>query len=72
MALPCPEMSIVFFAAVRAGAIFVPLDPRLSKADLSAVLQDSEPRLIFASSDRYELLNELGVSDRLITIDNSG
>lgn len=69
---PCPELGVVFFAAVRAGAIFVPIDPKLSQKDLQAVVDDAQPILIFCSSDRYEFLSNCGFGDRLIIIDNVG
>jgi long-chain acyl-CoA synthetase len=44
------EFGIVFFATVRAGAILVPLDPKLSVDELVPILNDCSPRLIFAST----------------------
>lgn len=44
-----PEYGIVFFAAIRAGAILVPLEPRASIDELEAQLIDSTPRVLFAS-----------------------
>jgi long-chain acyl-CoA synthetase len=45
-----PEWAIAFFAAVRAGAVVVPLDPKLSAADLEAILADARPELLLVGS----------------------
>ena len=44
-----PEWAIAFLAAVRNGATVVPLDPKLTVHELSPILADSAPRLLFAS-----------------------
>jgi fatty-acyl-CoA synthase len=41
---------ILFYAAARAGAVFVPLNWRLKGAELAAVLEDAEPEVLI-----YEL-----------------
>ena len=45
-----PEWIVAFFAAVRCGAIVVPLDAKLTANELSAVLTDAQPRVLFASA----------------------
>lgn len=50
-----PEFGVVFFAAVRAGAILVPLDPKLSAEVLKFQVSDSAPRIIFASKSCLDL-----------------
>jgi long-chain acyl-CoA synthetase len=45
-----PEWVVAFFAAVRCGAVIVPLDTKLTAAELETILSDCEPRLIFSSS----------------------
>ncbi len=44
-----PEWGIVLFATVRAGAIAVPLDSKLTPLELTAILKDCSPRILFAS-----------------------
>lgn len=50
-----PEFGVVFFAAIRAGAILVPLDPKLCVEDLKLQVLDSAPRFVFASKSYFEL-----------------
>jgi long-chain acyl-CoA synthetase len=49
LAEPRPEWVIAFFAAVRAGAVVVPLDPKLSVQDLEAILADARPDVLLVS-----------------------
>src|SRR5436309_498116 len=49
-----PEWVVALFAAARAGATVVPLDPKLSASELEDVLRDAGPRLVFASSRHAE------------------
>ncbi|EST18934.1 AMP-binding protein [Streptomyces roseochromogenus] len=48
----------VFFAAARIGAIFVPLNTRLTGSELSVLLQDSTPSLLFHDSGHHQLAQE--------------
>ncbi|MBY0358022.1 MAG: acyl--CoA ligase [Candidatus Obscuribacterales bacterium] len=41
------EWGVIFFAAIRAGAIVVPLDPKLTAKELKAVLDDCRPFCLF-------------------------
>jgi long-chain acyl-CoA synthetase len=45
-----PEWAAAFFGALRAGATLVPLDVKLSREDLEAILLDCRPRLLVASA----------------------
>ncbi|HKG22640.1 MAG TPA: AMP-binding protein [Blastocatellia bacterium] len=45
-----PEWAVAFFAAVRSGVVVVPLDSKLSVAELLPIVADAEPRLLFVSS----------------------
>lgn len=45
-----PEFAIAFFGALRAGAIIVPLDPKLGRAELTSILTDCAPRILLVSS----------------------
>ncbi len=44
-----PEWAVVFFAAMRAGAVVVPLDPKLSAAELSSLVSDAGIDALFVS-----------------------
>jgi len=81
-----PEWVIAFFAAVRCGAVVVPLDIKLTPVELETILADCKPRLIFVSAGLREtaerlrrripsienviLLNSDGASSRLHGIDD--
>ena len=43
----CADLLVVHFACIRIGAIFVPLNWRLAPAEISVLIQDSAPRLLF-------------------------
>jgi fatty-acyl-CoA synthase len=45
------EMLTVHFACIRSGAIFVPLNWRLSSPELSVLVQDSSPKLLFLDDE---------------------
>jgi long-chain acyl-CoA synthetase len=54
-----PEWVVAFFAAIRSGAIVVPLDTRLTPTELSSILADAEPRILFVSSQLAETARSL-------------
>jgi long-chain acyl-CoA synthetase len=45
-----PEWGIAFFATVRAGAILVPLDTKLTQTEITSILSEAEPRILLTSS----------------------
>ena len=47
----CAEMVILHHAATRGGAIFVPLNWRLAKAEILALLADADPMILFHDTD---------------------
>lgn len=59
-----PEMLTLLFACAREGAILVPLNYRLSAAEVAAVLDDAGPRLILSAPEHRDLL------DRFVPPDN--
>ncbi len=70
------EFGIVFFAVVRAGAILVPLDPKQTVEELTPLILDSGPKIIFASTKCQNLAAEVAkkcplVSDVIITDSSS-
>lgn len=53
-----PEWITVYFAAQRAGAVSVPLDPQLGSSDLRHLLIQSDATVIFTSSRYLDLVSE--------------
>ncbi len=47
----CADLLVIHFAAIRVGAIFVPLNWRLPAPELSVLVQDSTPRLMFVDAE---------------------
>jgi fatty-acyl-CoA synthase len=52
------ELILLHFASVRAGAIYVPFNWRLSAVEIAALVEDAEPRLIVGDS----ALSQAGLS----------
>ena len=52
----CPQFIIAFFAALRLGAVVVPLDPELGADALRERLLDCTPRLTVAVTGAYETI----------------
>ncbi len=55
----CVEYIDLFFAAVRTGIILVPLNVRLSATELSGMLKQTSPRLLFYEKDFEETVAKL-------------
>lgn len=53
------EAVITLFAASRASAVFVPINPLLKPAQVSYILNDCHVRLVVTSSDRTHLLKDV-------------
>ena len=45
-----PEWAVAFFAAIRSGAVVVPVDIKLTRPEQSSILADAEPRFLFVSA----------------------
>ena len=54
-----PEWSIALFASIRAGAIVVPLDVKLGMTELTSILSDSQPKVVFVSEHYAETARKL-------------
>ncbi len=54
---PRPAWVVALFAAARAGAAVIPLDPKLTAEELCEVARDAGPRVAFVSS-RCALIGE--------------
>lgn len=44
-----PEWAVAFFASIRSGAITVPLDIKLTDAELKSILSNALPKILFVS-----------------------
>ena len=60
-----------FFACMRIGAIFIPLNWRLSKDELAYVLQDSEPKIIGVAPSFLDRMNQMELGAVFITISSN-
>jgi len=57
MVLPnCPEFVLTFFAALRLGAIAVPLNPDFTASELRYRLADCEAELVVVAESSYQLV----------------
>jgi malonyl-CoA/methylmalonyl-CoA synthetase len=54
-----PEAIVLFLACLRAGAIYLPLNPAYTLAELDYFMGDSEPRMFVAAPERAGAIAEL-------------
>lgn len=54
-----PNWGIAYFAAIRAGAIAVPILPEFPEADIHHILSDSEAKILFTTHKQLEKLGDL-------------
>ena len=54
-----PEWGIAFFAGIRSGAVVVPLDVKLTEAELTTILSDCEPKILCVSAHYKEMAEVL-------------
>jgi long-chain acyl-CoA synthetase len=64
-----PEWIVAALAAVRAGAVALPLDAQLSGENLAHMLADSGARLVFATADRLPPLQQAGTHCEIVLLD---
>jgi acyl-CoA synthetase (AMP-forming)/AMP-acid ligase II len=43
----CPEFAFIYFACAKIGAIFSPIDAKLTEANIKAIAEDIRPTLCF-------------------------
>jgi amino acid adenylation domain-containing protein len=55
-----PEAVIAVLGVVKAGAAFLPLDPRLPEARLIPMLEDAHPRLVLTDDTSFSKLSTYG------------
>jgi fatty-acyl-CoA synthase len=73
LSLNSPTLFEIEFACARVGAIFCPLNIRLSEPELSYILRDLEPSIILAGTDFYDMARSLTkeVKSRLLAIEGT-
>ncbi len=59
-----PEFVIAYLAAIRLGAIVVPINLAYRKVELAHILSDAQPRLIFSERELREVLQEVDRDSR--------
>lgn len=71
-----PEWSVAFFAAVCAGGVALPLDCLLTARELTPILDDARPRVLFTSRAELEKAEALAQSAsepvELVLLDDDG
>ncbi len=69
-----PEAIALYLACLRAGAIYLPLNPAYSLAEVAHYLQDAEPRLTICSPGSFEGIGKIasGVRTAVETLEASG
>ena len=63
----CPEFAFVYYAVAKLGAIFNPIDIRLSETEINAILNDTKAKVCFIYPD-FPLKEKLIHSVRIIDI----
>ncbi|MBI2816411.1 MAG: AMP-binding protein [Acidobacteria bacterium] len=71
-----PQSFFLYLAAIRAGVVYVPLNPAYRKAELEYILSDAEPKVIVCRPDSAALWTELVQGTRtrthIETMDENG
>jgi len=65
-----PQAIALYLAAVRAGAVFLPLNTAYTRSEVDYFLDDAEPELFVCGSDRAAEFD--GIDARLLTLDGDG
>jgi long-chain acyl-CoA synthetase len=55
----CCELAVLYFACIYVGAVIVPINPALSKADVQFILENCKPSLVVASTPSANLMKSL-------------
>lgn len=63
-----PEWIAACLAAMRAGAVVLPLDVQLAEDVLGHVLADSDARLVFTTADKVERLARADTAGRVVPV----
>lgn len=54
-----PEWGVAFFAAIRAGAVLVPLDIKLTEAELTNILSDCTPNVVLSDTKHLPAIDNV-------------
>jgi acyl-coenzyme A synthetase/AMP-(fatty) acid ligase len=54
----CCELAVLYFACIYLGAVIVPVNPALSKAEIEFILKSCKPSLVVASSSTAQSIRE--------------
>src|SRR5262249_54818309 len=69
-----PEWGVAFFGAILSGATVVPLDVKLTPGEIETLVADSQPRVLFVSSELAATAAQLRPSgaaiEHVITLDS--
>lgn len=63
----CPEFAFVYFATVKLGAIFSPVDTRLGETEINSILKDTQARVCFIYPE-FALKDQLLSSVQIIDV----
>ena len=70
-----PEVVALYLGAVRAGAIYLPLNTGYTPAEMDYFIQDSEPALIVVSKQKYESIRAMALPSSVravLVLDEAG
>lgn len=54
-----PEWGVALFSSIRSGALTVPLDIKLTEAELTSILSDCRPKAIFADAKHLDMVEKI-------------
>ena len=68
LADPSFEWLVVCLAAIRAGAMAMPLDVQMGSDALEGILDDSQAQIVFTNEDHLEQLRSVKQADQLTVV----
>jgi fatty-acyl-CoA synthase len=63
-----PEYPIIYFAAIKLGAIVVPVNARFAAPEVEMVVRHSEAETVFVAREFADLVGELRAADRVPSV----
>lgn len=67
-----PEGLMLYLGVVAAGAVFLPLNPAYTMAEVAYFLSDAEPRLVVCDPQQAEAVRGLGIPSLTLGADGGG
>lgn len=67
-----PEALMLFFGALRAGAVYLPLNTAYTAAEVGYFLGDAEPALVVCGPARANSIGSMAGKANVLTLDGSG